>query len=101
MEVADLDWMQSTLMTIGFHRQTEMNPITITFAGINDHLHIRGFLSRLRDPTTAEAAVWTGIKDILETKGEIVEVLKEGGFQKIIYNQCLYYSRDMRISRTD
>ena len=39
------------------------------------------------------------IKDILETKVEIMEVLKEGGFQKIIYNQCFYYSRDMRISR--
>ena len=28
-------------MAIGVQRQTEMNPITIVFAGINDHLHSR------------------------------------------------------------
>ena len=43
-----------------------MQPITIVFAGINDHLHSRGFLSRLREPTTAERAVWQAIKDILK-----------------------------------
>ena len=60
-----------------------MNPITIVFAGINDHLHSRGFLSRLREPTTAEAAVWPAIKDILESMGEEVDTLKEGSFTKI------------------
>ena len=35
----DLDWMQGTSMAIGFQRQTEVNPITIVFAGKNDHLH--------------------------------------------------------------
>ena len=60
-----------------------MNPITIVFAGINDHLHSRGFLSRLREPTTAEAAVWPAIKDILESMGEVVDTLKEGAFTKI------------------
>ena len=56
-----------------------MNPITIVFAGINDHLHSRGFLSRLRGPTTAENAVWPAIKDILESMGEVVDATKEGG----------------------
>ena len=56
---------------------------TIEFAGINDHLHSRGFLSRLREPTTAEAAVWPAIKDILESMGEAVYTLKEGSFTKI------------------
>ena len=42
-----LDLMQSVSMAIGVQRQTEMNPITIVFAGINDHLHSRDFLSRL------------------------------------------------------
>ena len=50
-------------MAIRVQRQTDMNPITIMFAGINDHLHSRGFLSRLRDPTTAECTLvninWT------------------------------------------
>ena len=53
----DLDLMQSVSMAIGEQRQTEMNPITIVFAGINDHSHSRGFLSRLREPTTAEDGV--------------------------------------------
>ena len=57
LAAVDLDLMQSILMVIGVQRQSEMNPITIVFAGINDHLHSRGFLSRLREPTTAEAAV--------------------------------------------
>ena len=35
----DLDLMQSVSMAIGVQRQTEMNPITIVIAGINDHLH--------------------------------------------------------------
>ena len=48
------------------------------FAGINDHLHSRGFLSRLRDPSTAENAVWPAIKDILESMGEVVDAAKEG-----------------------
>ena len=45
------------------------------FAGINDHLHSRNLLSRLREPTTAEDAVWPAIKDLLESIG---------GFQKIM-----------------
>ena len=60
-----------------------MNPITIVFTGINDHLHSRGFLSRLRDPTTAENAVWPAIKDILESMSEVVDATKEGAFNKI------------------
>ena len=60
-----------------------MNTITIVFAGINDHLHNRGFLSRLREPTTAEAAVWPAIKDILESIGEVEDTMKEGALTKI------------------
>ena len=83
LAAVDLDLMQSVSMAIGVQRQTEMNPITIVFAGIIDHLHSRGFLSRLREPTTAEAAVWPAIKDILESMGEVVDTLKEGAFTKI------------------
>ena len=79
----DLDLMESVSMAIGVQRQTEMNPITIVFAGINDYLHSRGFPSRLREPTTAEAAVWPAIKDILESMGEVVDRLKEVAFTKI------------------
>ena len=43
MAAIDLDLMQSVSMAIGVQRQTEMNPIMIVFAGINDHLHSRGF----------------------------------------------------------
>ena len=67
--------MQSVSMAIGVQRETEMNSITIVFAGINDHLHSRGFLSRLREPTTAEGAVWPANKDILESIGEIIDTL--------------------------
>ena len=83
LAAVDLDLMQSVSMAIGVQRQTEMNPITIVLAGINDHLHSRGFLSRLREPTTAEAAVWPAIKDILESMGEVVDNLKEGSFIKM------------------
>ena len=79
----ELDLMQSVSMAIGVQRQTEKNPITIVFAGINDHLDSRGFLSRLREPTRAEDAVWSPIKDILESMGEIMYTLKEGAFPKI------------------
>ena len=75
--------MQSVSMAIGVQQQTEMNPITIVFAGINDHLHSRGFPSRLREPTTAEDAVWPAIRDIFESIGEIMDTLKEGAFPKI------------------
>ena len=67
-------------MAIGVQRQTEVTPITIVFPGINDHLHTRGFLSRLREPTTAEDAVWPAKKGILESMVEIMDVLKEGTF---------------------
>ena len=73
LAAVDLDLLQSVSLAIGVQRQTEMNPITIVFAGINDHLHSRGFLSRLRDPATAENAVWPAIKDILESMGEVVD----------------------------
>ena len=79
----DLDLLQSISLAIGVQRQTDTNPITIVFAGINDHLHSRGFLSRLRDPTTAENAVWPAIKDILESMGEVVDATKEGSFNKV------------------
>ena len=45
LAAVDLDLLQSVSLAIGVQRQTEMNPITIVFAGINDHLHSRGFLS--------------------------------------------------------
>ena len=62
LAAVDLDLLQSVSLAKGVQKQTEMNPITIVFAGINDHLHSRGFLSRLRDPATAENAVWSAIK---------------------------------------
>ena len=83
IRLAAVDSMQSVSMAIGVQRETEMNPITIVFAGINDHLHSRGFLSRLREPTTAEATVWPAIKDILESMGEVVDTLKESSFTKM------------------
>ena len=66
LTAVDLDLMQSVSMAIAVQRQTARNPITIVFAGMNDHLHSRGFLGRLREPTTAEDAVWPAIKDFLE-----------------------------------
>ena len=83
LAAVDLELIQSVSRAIGIQRQTEMKPITIVFAGINDHLHSRGLLSRLREPTTAEDAVWPAIKDILESMGEITDTLKEGAFPKI------------------
>ena len=83
LAAVDLDLLQSISLAIGVQRQTDMNPITIVFAGINDHLHSRGFLSRLRDPTTAENAVWPAIKDILESMGEVMDATKEGSFTKV------------------
>ena len=83
LAAVDLDLMQSVSMAIGVQRQKEMQPITILFAGINDHLHSRGFLSRLREPTTAKSAVWPALKDILESMGEVVDTLKEVAFTKI------------------
>ena len=83
LAAVDLDLMQSVSMAIGLQRQKEMHPVTIVFAGINDHLHSRGILSRLREPTTVEAAVWPAIKDTLESLGEVVDTLKEGAFTKI------------------
>ena len=83
LAAVELDLMQSVSMAIGVQRQTEMHPITIVFAGIIEHLNRRGFLSRLREPTKAESAVWPAIKDILESMGEVVDSLKEGAFTKI------------------
>ena len=83
LAAVDLDLLQSISLAIGVQRQTDMNPITIVFPGINDNLHSRGFLSRLRDPTTAENAVWPAIKDILESMGEVVDATKEGSFTKV------------------
>ena len=40
LAAVDLELTQSVSMTIGVQRQTDMNPITIVFAGINDHLDI-------------------------------------------------------------
>ena len=83
--LAAINWdlMQSLSMAIGIQRKIEMNPITFVFAGINDHLHSRGFLSRLREPTMAEDAVCPAIKDILKPMGKIMDTLKEGPFPKI------------------
>ena len=83
LAAVDLDLMQSVSMTIGVQRQTEMNPITIIIAGMHDHLHSRGFLSSLREPTTAEGAVWPAVKNILKSMGEVVDNMKEGAFTKI------------------
>ena len=83
LAAVDLDLLQAVSMAIGVQRQTDMNPITIVFAGINDHLHSRDFLSRLRDPTRAENAVLPAIKNILESMGEVVDAMKEGSFNKI------------------
>ena len=83
LAAVDLDLMQSVSMAIGLQRQTEMNPIKIVFAGMNYYLHSRGFLSRLREPTAAEDAVWPATKESLESMGEVVDTLREGAFAKI------------------
>ena len=83
LAAVDLDLLQAVSLAIGVQRQTDMNPVTVVFAGINDHLHIRGFLSRFRDPSMAENAVWPAIKDILESMGEVVDATKEGSFTKV------------------
>ena len=83
LAAVDLDLLQALSLAIGVQRQTDMNPVTIVFAGINDHLHSRGFLSKLRDPAMAENAVWPAIKDILESMGEVVDATKEGSFNKV------------------
>ena len=83
LAAVDLDLLQAVSLAIGVQRQTDMNPVTIVFAGISDHLHSRGFLSRLRDPAMAENAVWPAIKDILESMGEVVDATKEGSFNKV------------------
>ena len=83
LAAVDLDLLQAVSLAIGVQRQMDMNPVTIVFAGINEHLHSRGFLSRLRDPTSAENAVWPAIKDILESMGEVVDATKEGLFTKV------------------
>ena len=57
LAAVDLDLMQSVSMAIGVQRHTAMNSITIVFAGMNDHMHSGGFLSRLKEPTTAEGAI--------------------------------------------
>ena len=77
----ELDLVLSVSMAI--QQKTEMNHITIVFAGINHHLHSRGFLSSLREPTTAEDAERPAIKDILESMIEILDTLKEGAFPKV------------------
>ena len=84
LAAVDLDLMQSASMAIGVQRQMKMNRIKIVFAGMNDHLHSRGFLSRLREPTTAEDAAWPALMDILKPMVEVVDTLKEGAFPKII-----------------
>ena len=53
------------------------------FAGIDDHLHSTGLLSRLKELETAEDAVWRAIKDTLESMGEIIDALNEPRFRKI------------------
>ena len=59
LAAVNLDLLQAVSMAIGVQRQTDMNPITIVFACINDHLHI------------------------LESMGEVVDATKEGSFNKI------------------
>ena len=83
LAAVDLDLLEAVSLALGVQRQTDMNPVTIVFAGINDHLHSRGFLSRLRDPTMAENAVWPAIKDTLESMGEVVDATMEGSFTKV------------------
>ena len=83
LAAVDLDLLQAISLAIGVQKQTDMNPVTIVFAGINDHLHSRGFLSRLRDPAMAENAVWPAIMDILQSMGEVVDATKEGSFTKV------------------
>ena len=68
----DLDLLQSVSMAIGVQRQTD-----------NDHIHSRGFLSRLGEPTTAVNAVWPAIKDILESMGEVLDATKVVSFTKL------------------
>ena len=96
LEATELGLMQSVSMAIGVQRKTEMNPITIVFAGINDHLHSRGFLSKPREPRMAEDAVWPVI---LESMREMMDVLKEGAFPKITQKMYLRCLRDMHISQ--
>ena len=86
----DPDLMQSVSMAIGVQRLIEMNPVKTVFAGTNDHLHSRGFLSTFREPTTAKDAVSPAIKDILDSMGEIIDTLKDGDIPKTTFSEGKY-----------
>ena len=93
--------MQSLSLVIGVQRQTEMNTIIIVLAGTKNCLCSRGLLNKLREPTTAEAAIWPAIKQLFEPTGDITDVLKDGSFQTKIPRASLCYLQDMHISQTE
>ena len=43
LTAVNLDLLQSVSMAIGVQRETDMNPIPIVFAGINDHYTVEVF----------------------------------------------------------
>ena len=45
--------------------------------------------------------MWSSIEEILESIGEIIDVSKEGGFQKITPIAVFILSADVHISRMD
>ena len=83
-------------MAIWDQQQTGLNMITVVFAGIKDHLHSIGLLSRLIEPATAKAAASPAIKDVLESMGELIDVLQAGGFQKIFPKPVFVLSPGMQ-----
>ena len=87
----NLGWMQSKSMALGFNDKLE-DVDNYFFAGVKEYLHSRGLMSKLREPTTAKATVQPGIKDFLESMGEIMDVSKESGFQKVTRRQYSYYT---------
>ena len=91
LAAVDLDLMQSVSMAIGVQRQTEMNPITIVFAGINGHLPEvvdtlkEGFFTKMTPRAVfALSPGHARLPDGLKFVYAIVALLSEGKYDVII-----------------
>ena len=100
---SDLYWIRFLSMVIGFQRQTEMNPILIVsnLTEIFYRLHSIKLISRLRGPSTIQAAVWPVVKKILESLCQMLDKLKDGNFPRKNRGQYLCHLQGMHIFLAD
>ena len=78
LATADVNWMQSLFDDHKSAKTDKNQSIKVVFEGNFDNVRCRDLLSTLKGTSNAKTALWLAKKNIANSIGDLLDVLREG-----------------------